>query len=425
MSQQTADKPSLSGVKIKARKGAVKKSAKYEPSTFRDQLYSYLETVPEGDFTGFYNQLVQAGSTLEFLKYADPLFEILLAGGLLQPGGQYVQDGAPMSPFSILKAKEPAEIDDLKKYVDVFNKLIRRYKYLQRPLEETSLPSVLQYVSRWEPEQQAKFAMTVGLLMGQGIVTAACLQTLTKEAVVKNDVAISVVTFIFKAYLSEQSMDHLGSNMRKNGIKDLTMFLPPNKRNLKTVEDHFRKEGLAVVADYVNKRQTTQAKDVIIKTVKEMCKDDSYSNEEMTENIKGLAEEQRVTDTDLLTCLWQGLMSSIDFSQEQLDASVIKTIEKFAPILEGFCSSGKNQVALINEAQLYCYEEKRITKLFPQILKVLYNKDCISTQAIQYWHQKGSKTQGRAHFLQSASALVEYLKKQEEEDSEEEDEEEA
>lgn len=32
MSQQTADKPSLSGVKIKARKGAVKKNAKYEPS---------------------------------------------------------------------------------------------------------------------------------------------------------------------------------------------------------------------------------------------------------------------------------------------------------------------------------------------------------------------------------------------------------
>lgn len=80
---------------------------------------------------GYYNQLVQAGSTLELLKYADPLFEILLAGGLLQPGGQYVQDGAPMSPFSILKAKEPAEIDDLKKYVDVFNKLIRRYAVIE------------------------------------------------------------------------------------------------------------------------------------------------------------------------------------------------------------------------------------------------------------------------------------------------------
>lgn len=32
MSQQTGDKPSLSGVKIKARKGAVKAQAKFEPT---------------------------------------------------------------------------------------------------------------------------------------------------------------------------------------------------------------------------------------------------------------------------------------------------------------------------------------------------------------------------------------------------------
>ena len=37
--------------------------------------------------------------------------------------------------------------------------------------------------------------------------------------------------------------------------------------------------------------------------------------------------------------------------------------------------------------------------------QVLYNKDCISDQAIIYWHQKGSKPQGRQHFLK-ATALV-------------------
>lgn len=93
---------------------------------FRDQLYKHLETVPEGDFDSFTTKLVQAGSTLEYLKYADALFEILLVGGLLQPGGSYVDDGAPPSPFSILQAKEPAQVDDMKKYVDVLNKLIRR-----------------------------------------------------------------------------------------------------------------------------------------------------------------------------------------------------------------------------------------------------------------------------------------------------------
>jgi hypothetical protein len=39
-------------------------------------------------------------------------------------------------------------------------------------------------------------------------------------------------------------------------------------------------------------------------------------------------------------------------------------------------------------------------------MKVLYNKDCVSDQAIIYWHQKGSKPQGRQHFLKATEALV-------------------
>ena len=145
MSQQpAAAKPSLQGVRIKARKGTVKAQAKHEPSgpyqknlikydtqtttlVFRDQLYKHLETVPENDFEGITNKLVQAGSTLDYTKYADALFEILLVGGLLQSGGNYIDDGAPPSPFSIFKAQEPPTVDDLKKYIEVLNKLIRRY----------------------------------------------------------------------------------------------------------------------------------------------------------------------------------------------------------------------------------------------------------------------------------------------------------
>lgn len=95
-------------------------------SVFRDQLYKYIDTVQKDDFESYTNKLVQAGSTLEFLKYADQLFEILLVGGLLQPGGSYIDDGAPTSPFSVLQAKEPVEVEDMKKYIDVLNKLIRR-----------------------------------------------------------------------------------------------------------------------------------------------------------------------------------------------------------------------------------------------------------------------------------------------------------
>lgn len=38
--------------------------------------------------------------------------------------------------------------------------------------------------------------------------------------------------------------------------------------------------------------------------------------------------------------------------------------------------------------------------------QVLYNKDCISDQAIIYWFQKGSKPNGRQHFLKATETLV-------------------
>jgi hypothetical protein len=50
-----------------------------------------------------------------------------LVGGLLAPGGGFIDDGAPKSSFSVIgSAKEPVEVPDIKKIVDVFNKLMRR-----------------------------------------------------------------------------------------------------------------------------------------------------------------------------------------------------------------------------------------------------------------------------------------------------------
>jgi len=63
-------------------------------------------------------------------------------------------------------------------------------------------------------------------------------------------------------------------------------------------------------------------------------------------------------------------------------------------------------VNLINAVQVYCYTDTRIMKTFAAIIKVLYNSDCISDQAIIYWHQKGAKPNGKQHFLKATEGLV-------------------
>jgi len=114
-------------------------------------------------------------------------------------------------------------------------------------------------------------------------------------------------------------------------------------------------------------------------------------------------------------------MASVEWSTrpDQIEAMALREVTNLAPILEPFCGSPKTQISLINTVQVYCYEDTRFMKAFPQILKVLYNKDCVSDQAIVYWYQKGSKPQGRQHFLKATEALVKFLQEQESDDDDE------
>lgn len=84
------------------------------------------------------------------------------------------------------------------------------------------------------------------------------------------DIAITVLAQIFRAYLSEASMEHLSNALKKGGIKDLQLFFPPNKRDDKTLEEFFRKEQLSQVADWWTKRQNSLIKEEVTKLVHDM-----------------------------------------------------------------------------------------------------------------------------------------------------------
>jgi hypothetical protein len=86
-----------------------------------------------------------------------------------------------------------------------------------------------------------------------------------------SDVSVSVISLIFRAYLVDQSMDHLSATLKRGGIKDLLAFFPPNKREGKYLEDHFKKEGLSQVAEWWAKKQYAVVKESIIKELSELC----------------------------------------------------------------------------------------------------------------------------------------------------------
>ena len=98
----------------------------FPPSpVFRDQLLKFFEQVPDSDFEALTNALDKAGNTLEYRKYCDPFFEIFITGGLLAPGGSYLDENVPLTKFSIFEAKS-SEVEDVRPFVSTLEKLIRR-----------------------------------------------------------------------------------------------------------------------------------------------------------------------------------------------------------------------------------------------------------------------------------------------------------
>ena len=245
---------------------------------FRDALLLHLALLPSPLTTDALTaKLVQAGSTLEFLKYYEQLFELLFVGGLLQPGGSYLDE--KRSPVYLLKSD--AEIDagdgwkdSVKGVVETLKRVIQRYKYLQKPLEENFLPDLLGYLHKWDPTQRAKLAEAVALLILDLQISPRCLSSLTKEHVVKDDVALDFLTVFCRQYLAKQNVEQLGGTLRRSGLKDISLVFPFQVRDRKHLEEHFKKENLPQVNEWYAKLAMGAAKDGTVTNLERMINDE-------------------------------------------------------------------------------------------------------------------------------------------------------
>lgn len=97
----------------------------------------------------------------------------------------------------------------IKKYVEVFNKLIRRYKYLQRTLDET-LQNMLQNINKWPSDQTSKLAKSTGFFVCSQLVPLSALKVLLKDYLVKYGHALDFATTVLRTILEGQGIGQLG-----------------------------------------------------------------------------------------------------------------------------------------------------------------------------------------------------------------------
>lgn len=154
-----------------------------------------------------------------------------------------------------------------------------RYKYLQKPFEETALKGILQYSNKFSQVDQDKLAVATALFVANGLASASVLSVLKKEHLVKDGSSLTFLTTFFKSYLSTESLDHLATSLRKGGLSDLEAYFPPPRNTAIELSNHFKSIGLGGVVEFYTKQKSGQAKEDMAYRMKEFMADDADMDE--------------------------------------------------------------------------------------------------------------------------------------------------
>jgi len=411
-----SQKPALQGVKNKQRKAA--KVVKHDPGSFQNSLLSPIIEEGDsiiGDFDKYLRIIEEQANNLDYKRYSETLCELLVIGGQLVPGGILTEDG--LNPMCLFETDEKPET--VRKHVEVFEKLKRRFKYLERAMEN-SLPHILQHINNWTELQNTKLETFIGIACAAQEIPLSILSCLNKDYLVKEGASLRFITQVFKVYLQEQSIEHFTNNLKKSKLDgNLLLFFPQNKRSDEYLSRHFIAEGLQQIVDIHKNKILEDAKKMTINTLKTM-----YEDEEKPQEIVAYLKNQMVnnkgwTEVDVVKCVWD----AIDFGNkpDQMEAQIKRQLEFWCPILEVFTTSPKTEIKLLCKVQKTCYEDVKLMKFFRHTIYCLYQGDVLSEAAILYWSDKAMLPQGKNVFAKQMAPFIEWLKTAEDEDDSDEE----
>lgn len=417
---QKVEKPSLSGHRLKTRKRDEKE--KYDPSSFRDAIIQGLtETGNDLDLVAKYLDL--QGGKLDFRRYADVLFDILFAGGQLAPGGSIVEDSTdPEKLFRTNVCVFGTDESRLREFYEVFNKLLRRYKYLERSFED-ALKKILYFMKGFKDDEKRKLAIITGIFLGNGFCSAKVLSSIFEEHLVKDGVSLDFADVMFKTWLAEKDMSSIITALKKASLESrLPELFPVNKRDQETFVAHFKKVGLGPIADFQETQRNYQVKVELKKHVTEMMKDEEPPKE-MVAYILEHMQKHNLKEQEVTMLVWSTIMASVEWNkkEELVAEQALKHLRTYSPLLAAVAKSAMAELSLLVKIQEYCYDNMNFMKSFQKIVVMLYKTEVIREEVILKWYKDAHSSKGKSVFLEQMKKFVEWLENASEESEEDED----
>ncbi|CAG0889444.1 unnamed protein product [Darwinula stevensoni] len=412
MSQKT-EKPVLSGQRIKTRKRDEKE--KYDPTGFREAVLQGLQDSPV-DVDQIYKFLDVAGSKLDYRRYGEPLFDILIAGGILAPGGSLVQEAEnrPYRTESCIFGLSN-DRDTIRSFAQVFIKLMRRYKYLEKMFEE-EMKKILIFLKGFGPEDRSKLAKATAVWLACGTLPPSCLTHLLQEHLVKDGIALDYLLEVLVMWKDEKDVGAIKANLKRAGLDNrLLEFFPVNKRSQENFHALFKEKGLLEIVEFQRSQANAEIKREMQKEIDRMVKEEEPPKEILA-LVKEMKLKQDMDEKEIIVILWLGVMGAVEWNkkEELVAEQAMKHLKTYAPLFSAFTSSAKAESALLVKMQEYCYDNMSFMKVFQKIVLLFYKTDVLSEDAIMKWYKETHSTKGKSIFLEQMKKFVEWLQNAEE-----------
>lgn len=429
---QKAELPSLTGHRTKTRKRDEKKV--YDPTGFRDDVIEGLEqsnkktaeTDPV-DLDAISKWLDVAGNKLDYRRYGEALLEILIAGGLLAPGGSIQQDGEEGKACSTRACifKDAVDLPRIKAWDNVIIKLMRRYKYLEKMLSE-EMKKILVYLRGFTEEHRNRLAQITAVWCCSGLIVPNTVIVVINEHQVKDSIALNFMIEVLNVVKAEKGSSSVLNLLKKSGMDScLTELFPTNKRSNEGMKAHFIQAGLPEIVTYLSSIENAGAKKELQRSLRNNIAD-GQSSKEIIPELRDSVRKHGLSEADSVAMIWGAVMSAVEWNKKEdlLQEQALKHLKEYIQLFKVFTTEAKSEMVLCNKIQEFCYDNQTFLRSFNKIILLLYKTEVLSEEVVLKWYKDGHVPKGWTVFMDQMKKFVEWLEQAEsesEEESEEED----
>jgi hypothetical protein len=383
------------------------KQDKFDAPAFRDDIIEGL--VQCDDITAASEFIETNARAPDYRMYEAQLFDIIVAGGLLAPGGRIETDGAELNKYSCFETEN--DHDALFKQSEIIQKLVRRYKFLQPSLEE-SFERFAKCLNGFDQENIPKLAQSAAFLMSMGLISAKPLLGMIIESIVEAGFAEMFLITFLQAYRKVGSAGQIGSTLRKSGMdQKLDLFFPQNNRTVSEIVEKFTAAGgLEDVIAWFLSQQTAELKQQLTFELTEMMKAGD-TQEVLITKVRDIQVENRIPESEIIKLVFTCMMESIEWNKkaELMMGQACGHVHSNLALLARWAKSERAQITLMIAFQEYAFINQTLIKVFKRVILLLYRAEVLDEDSILLWFNHDHSQKGKTAFLTEMTEMVDWL----------------